>query len=897
MGPDATVFVPLYILFLTSLNGINLGDALHLAFQQFTSWEPGWIVWLQVIALNAILYTYALPVFKTRMCCLQGKPVSDFKADQAMHHLNGIMPFTILTSMAVFIAGQLGQMVFLPRGFDNRNGMYLLSMAMDVGQAAGNGFLVGVILALQFENRLYKARESVLSLGPRVKLAYRSLYGTIFVVMTAIALFLVFQTFASSGSFYSLGRHGNPTEVKLTVDQFMSTPELIFESGVFTNLKDTLDVFGLRLLLCLLVVAQLMYQLKLLFKNPLGTVQERLTVLNSPQPGNTKQIDIVKNDEFAAVYREINTLILRQQDRLDLTRKRLEDIIDCAADPIISYDSDGKIRLANMAAQQAFGIAEAEFLGRDISGVYPGGAEALKQAHRLGATRLTWQGAGGTTLLLESTLSAGDDEKAFWSTVILRDVTLQAELETTLTRARTEAEHSNHMKSEFLANMSHELRTPLNAILGFTQLLENDKNLTDSQVDRIQVISRSGEHLLGLINDILDISKIEAGKMELHPSVFDLPQFVDDLKELFALKCRSKGLTLYVETLEGVPRSVEGDLGKLRQVMINLVGNAVKFTAEGGVSILTGLENGKVRFAVKDTGRGIPKDEQAKILQPFVQASTTDHEGGTGLGLAISSRYVEMMGGKLDVLSAPGEGSTFSFSLPLPESVFEPSVGSSDQGAIAIKPGHEVTVLVVDDQLTNRLVLKEMLAQAGFSVIEAINGQQAVERARKFQPPIIFMDIKMPVLDGYGAVELLKADPDTKDLRVFALTASAFHHDELKIRQAGFDGFLAKPFKQAALYRLIRDHGQVQLEYETAPEVVADDSAPPTADEFAAAKLALGTEGRRRLDDAALINDFGTVVNLAQEFLPHSPRVFGALKRAAANYDEGAITALLGDLT
>ena len=291
------------------------------------------------------------------------------------------------------------------------------------------------------------------------------------------------------------------------------------------------------------------------------------------------------------------------------------------------------------------------------------------------------------------------------------------------------------MKSEFLANMSHELRTPLNAVLGFTQLLAADRTLGPRQLEKVETISRSGEHLLALINDMLDISKIEAGKVESHVVAFDLSRFIEDLREMFALRCSKKGLSFYAEATSELPASVEGDLGKLRQVMINLVGNAVKFTSEGGVGITVGRDGTGIRFAVVDSGKGIPEDELELIVQPFTQSSITDHEGGTGLGLAISSRFIEMMGGALEISSQVGKGSSFGFVVELPETDERPEESRSREVPIAVKKGGEVSVLIVDDKATNRLVLKEMLEAVGFSTIEAENGREAVSAPSSTIPP------------------------------------------------------------------------------------------------------------------------------------------------------------------
>ena len=237
----------------------------------------------------------------------------------------------------------------------------------------------------------------------------------------------------------------------------------------------------------------------------------------------------------------------------------------------------------------------------------------------------------GERINFESNVSRSETGRGILYTAIIRDIAGQIEFENHLKKAKDSAENANKMKSEFLANMSHELRTPLNAVLGFTQLLSTDKNLTKGQLDKINTISRSGEHLLALINDILDISKIESGKIEMHDTVFDLNQFITDLKEMFILKCKIRGLTLYVEYAGEIPEYIKGVLGKLRQIMINLIGNAVKFTSEGGISLLVGRRNDKIRFSINDTGKGIPEGDIKKIMQPFMQSSNVDHEGGTEL--------------------------------------------------------------------------------------------------------------------------------------------------------------------------------------------------------------------------------------------------------------------------
>ena len=513
-----------------------------------------------------------------------------------------------------------------------------------------------------------------------------------------------------------------------------------------------------------------------------------------------------------------------------------------------------------------------------------------------GLMRFTGIRKDGTHTVFESNFSMAKTDDTVIYTAILRDIAAQLEEEANLTAAKVAAENANRLKSEFLANMSHELRTPLNAVLGFTQLMSGDKNLTPGQLEKISIISRSGEHLLSLINDILDISKIEAGKQEVHNSVFDPTRFIDDIREMFSLRCQKAGLGLYVEFTEPLPPRVRGDLGKLRQVMINLVGNAVKFTAEGGIGIIAGQDGGRIRFSVTDSGKGIPQDELELIMQPFIQSSITDNEGGTGLGLAISSRYIQMMGGKLVVTSEVGKGSTFTFSIELPETDEELPDAGNEQVAIAVKKGASISVLIVDDKEMNRLVLKEMLEAAGFLTIEAENGKVAVERTKEFKPAIVFMDIKMPVMDGYEAVRRIKADETTRAIPVFALTASAFTNDEEKILASGFDGFLAKPFKRSSLFRLIKEKSGVELEYEKA-EVHANATVPdPSKIDYAAAAKRLGPSVIAEIADFILINDFTAIKNLAVRIKDDLPEFAALIQYHAESFNEGALEKVMEKL-
>jgi len=892
--PDFTVLAPLFVLFITSLSGPSLGEAMRRSQLLFTHGWTAVALWAQVVLLDVLLFLYFQPVYKLHRRCIASCLEPHTRIDLAMRRLNHVRLFTITASVGVFVAGRLVMSYLDAGGVASTATVRLLF----VFEAAIAGFFVGTILTLQSEDRLYKARQTIMHLGSDEQVGYSSLYSKMTLILLAIALFMTLQAFSFAGSAVSLSQMAKPDPAAVH-QGFLSAPELLSQAKRYEGLKDLLGVFFFKALALGAFVVQLIFQLKRLIARPLGTILDRLKALNSPDPVAGKVIDIVQNDEFAAVFRLINGLIGKQEGQLKASERRLDDLVTGAADPIIAFDGTRRIVLYNPAAESLFGWSRGTVLGSGLER-FLGGETGVLADGDASLARLPWLRADGSSVLMESHLArtgSGDDA---WTTVILRDISRQSEIEATLRRARTAAENASRMKSEFLANMSHELRTPLNAVLGFTQLIENDRNLTDAQRERLRIISRSGEHLLALINDILDISKIEAGKMELHESVFDLPELIGDLSDMFELKCNKKGLRLYFDTVEDLPRHVRGDLGKLRQVLVNLLGNAVKFTAEGGVGILVGRDGAGIRFAVRDTGRGIPADEQEAILQPFVQASTTDHEGGTGLGLAISSRYVAMMGGTLSVKSAPGEGSEFSFTIPLSPAEAAPAERDDGDLDITVEPG--TLALVVDDQEANRIVLKEMLERVGFAVIEARNGREAVERTGSEHPELVFMDIKMPVMDGYDAVAAIKADPEIAGCRVFALTASAFSHDRARIDAAGFDGFMAKPFKQGSLYRLVANHGGVPVlssRSETPGRQTGQAGVPAGAPDAAAVAMAavvLGNEGAGRLDAAAAINDFAALQAMAAGLAPRAPVFAAALHAAAAAFDEDGLQVLIASL-
>lgn len=387
---------------------------------------------------------------------------------------------------------------------------------------------------------------------------------------------------------------------------------------------------------------------------------------------------------------------------------------------------------------------------------------------------------------------------------------------------------ANRAKSTFLANMSHELRTPLNAILGFVQVMQRRQGRDTEDTENLQTIMRSGEHLLGLINDVLSISKIEAGKITLTEHTFHLPKLLLGLEEMIRVRAQSKGLQLSFEISPELPEYVLGDEGKLRQVLINLLGNAVKFTERGQVTLRVFWSNSIATFEIEDTGHGISKEEQTKLFEPFVQTESGQKSTeGTGLGLAISRNFVNLMGGEIWVRSELGEGTTFCFTSRMPQSSRESTAPTL--GKVIGLADHQPAprILIVDDKEENRQILCKLLSPVGFQVTEAINGVEAITQFKKHRPDLILMDLRMPILDGYEATKAIRqlesalltesesALPSHRT-SIIALSAMAFEHDREAVHNAGCDGFLAKPFREEDCFEVLRQHLNLTFKYESA---------------------------------------------------------------------------------
>ncbi|MCC7376698.1 MAG: CHASE domain-containing protein [Verrucomicrobiales bacterium] len=394
-------------------------------------------------------------------------------------------------------------------------------------------------------------------------------------------------------------------------------------------------------------------------------------------------------------------------------------------------------------------------------------------------------------------------------------------------RAEAAAAAANSAKSDFLASMSHEIRTPLNAILGYAQLLRRDLRLPPEQRDAIAAISGSGQHLLGLINEILDLSKIEAGRMERHDDVFDLVDLAKGLASTFLPLCAQKRIGFRLET--GVEPSswVRGDAGKLRQVLINLLGNAVKFTKAGEVFLSVkrdGADPTRWRFEVIDTGLGIPEEEQAEIFKPFHQGSGAGHQGGTGLGLTIAQRQVELLGGRLEFQSSRGIGSRFYFALPLPPA--EPPADGAVRQRFSLVAGQKALVLVVDDHADNRGVLGGMLTSAGIDVVFASDGPEAIDAVARLHPDLVLLDLLLPGMSGAEAARRI-ANLTDRRVPIVMHSASLLPEHRREAMQAGCVEFLVKPIRCEHLYEALERHLGLKF---TDADPVAERSVEPSRD-------------------------------------------------------------------
>ena len=468
-----------------------------------------------------------------------------------------------------------------------------------------------------------------------------------------------------------------------------------------------------------------------------------------------------------------------------------------------------------------------------------------------------------------------------------------------LKTAKERAEVANKAKSTFLANMSHELRTPLNAILGFTQIMQRDKSATRSQLENLNVVNRSGEHLLSLINDVLDMSKIEAGRIALNPYSFDLHRLLDTTQEMLEFKADAQKLRLLFERHPDVSQYIRTDERKLRQVLINLLNNALKFTSEGGVTLRIKPDEADIYtflFEIEDTGAGIAEEELDTLFEAFTQTeSGRNSEEGTGLGLPISRKFVRLMGGNITASSQLGVGTVFKFNIVAQAALQEELVTHKQvKQVIGLEPNQpSYRILVVDDRPENRQIVLKLLEPIGFEVKEASNGKEAVEVWQEWQPHLIWMDMRMPVMNGYEATEYIKSQLKGQATYIIALTASTFEEERVIVLSAGCDDFVRKPFRENVLFDKMAQY--LGVEYIYAESESQEKEAIQANFVFEPAALeVMPSKWLTQLKEAASELDEDSIANLLAQIPDEHTLLAQALQNKVSDFDFDDIVDLIG---
>ncbi|HEY1304690.1 MAG TPA: ATP-binding protein [Vicinamibacterales bacterium] len=647
---------------------------------------------------------------------------------------------------------------------------------------------------------------------------------------------------------------------------------------------------------------------------PLRHDNRTIGVLCAEHVGSARAWTLDEQNFGISVGNLIVIAVAEDQRRTALARlaesdARAHTIIDTAHDAYIGIDSRGLIVTWNAQAEATLGWTRDEAIGRSLAEtVIP---PAFRDAHVSGMRRFHQTGEApvvnqrielralhrsGREIPIELTVTSPmQSEHGYFFGAFIRDISSRLERDDELRRAKETAEAATRAKSEFLTNMSHELRTPLNGVLGYAQLLQRDRGLNGSQREALEAIATCGSQLLDLINDILDLSKIEAGRLDIEDAVTDLTRLVSNLAPIVSEAAERKGLRVTTSIGSDVPRLVVIDGRRVRQVLLNLLGNAVKFTSAGEVRLTIAIEGDQLKFEVTDTGPGIEPEALTKIFSAFSQTKTGAAAGGTGLGLTICDRLITRMGGELRVDSVLGEGSRFSFMLPLVEA--RPGVRAAARTGDAVPtldarlaPGQSITAMVVDDSTANRHILTSLLESAGVRAVGASGGVEAIERARADRPQIIFMDLKMDDLDGFEATRRIARDPMTAAIPVVAVTASALGNSSQRAREAGCVDYLSKPVRVELLFAMLQKHLGARF--------ISEHAAAASADTDLKAfdrRAEVGT----RLRAAIALGDVGDIQNLARHLLQGSAAeaaVGERVQRLVAHFDFDGLRELVDSL-
>jgi two-component system sensor histidine kinase EvgS len=610
--------------------------------------------------------------------------------------------------------------------------------------------------------------------------------------------------------------------------------------------------------------------------------------------------EVVKRKRAEEVVKAVNRELTFTKFALDNAPDAIEWLHSENADLVYVNKLAGK--MLGYSQKELMKLAVFDFDPVHDQDAWPSFRKELREKGQM-TFESVWQRKDGSQFPVEISARSLNYEGTQYFLAFIRDISEQKKAQKELQTAKEAAESANQAKSLFLANMSHELRTPLNAILGFSSMLGRDAAVTTTQKEKLAVINKSGEHLLSMINDILDISKIEAGRIELEEAPFKLTALMEEIGVMIQSRAGEKRLSFILETeAVGFPY-LSADVGKLRQILINLLGNAVKFTGEGGITLRAATEplpnttsRCQIVLEVADTGSGIDPDRQEDIFAPFVQEQGASAQPGTGLGLSICKNLCDLMGGSIEVESAAGKGALFRLRLPagIVESADMEAPLETKRSVIGLAPGPKAPrILIVDDHPENRLLLKTLLENAGFSIIEAENGKKALEAFEMETPDFIWMDMRMPVMDGYEAARQIRRRPGGEKLPIVALTASAFRNQRPQILEAGCDDMVFKPFREHEIFEVMARFLGVEYVYEER----AAAAAPKDDVELTAAMLAeLPPDLLQELDKTTLVANRGDILEVIARIEDQAPDVADNLRALVQGFEVERIRELLAEI-
>ncbi len=746
------------------------------------------------------------------------------------------------------------------------------------------------IAALEFDDKK-PVKETLLSLRADPRIVAASIYdktGKVFVTYKRDEL-IKSKIPASASLKFGVTYQNDFLEVSQPIFYKKMNLGTIYLQAELKTLYDRLESYAkisvTVLLVSFLITFLFSSQLKKLISEPIERLTKAVKTFGAGKLD--MKAEIFSNDEvgiLANAFNQMTDNLLKTTVSRDYVDNILRSMTDC----LIVISPEGRIKSVNQSTLKLLKYEEGELLEQLVHIIFDDDKTFIEQ---LLMEKLLDEGTitnienkflekngKSIPILFSASVMRSPNGDITGIVIVALDITLRKQTEETLIHAKEAAETANRTKSLFLANMSHEIRTPLNAILGYAQILLRRKDLDVEQRRSIETIDNSGKNLLDLLNDILDISKIEAGRLEVKSVSFSLNALKENLTKMFELQCQKKKIKWVVNDLkENI--EVLGDEAKLRQVLVNIIGNAVKFTDSGEVNFkVIPLLYDDYRFEVIDTGKGIPEESHRKIFEPFSQDEEGALKGGTGLGLAICKKQLELMGSKLCLESKMGKGSRFYFTIKL-----VPAMGAieksydSDRKVIQLAQGFNIKSLIIDDVQENRDVLRSILKGVGVKTFIARNGKEGIEKISEIKPDIIFLDMRMPVMDGEETLREIQKSFGGHQFKIVAYTAFAFDHLEESYRKLGCHSYISKPFLAEKIFEILSELLHVEFEYEEKDNETA----------FSLENLSIPEELLQEIKKTAKSYNISKLEILFSELkqLDDCNKLAGALENFLNNYD------------